>query len=134
MEQLALLLAEDNPNNQKYASRLPGPEGAWSDHSRERARHRRCPRPETFDVVLMDVQMPEMDGFEATATVRVPGTETGEHVKIIAMTAYAMHGDKGRCMLAGMDGYIAEPVNPQQLHRLLADISASAAEPGAIPA
>ena len=85
-------------------------------------------------MVLMDVQMPEMDGFEATATIRVQEQETGKHVKIIAMTAYAMHGDKERCMLAGMDGYITKPINPQQLHQLLADISASAAEAEAIPA
>ena len=80
-------------------------------------------------MVLMDVQMPEMDGFEATATIRVQEQETGKHVKIIAMTAYAMHGDKERCMLAGMDGYITKPINPQQLHQLLADISVSPPRP-----
>ena len=131
---LRILLAEDNPINQKYASRLLEKRG----HRLTTAANGRdavaALGQETFDVVLMDVQMPEMDGFEATATIRVQEQETGKHVKIIAMTAYAMHGDKERCMLAGMDGYITKPINPQQLHQLLADISASAAEAEAIPA
>ncbi len=68
-----------------------------------------------FDVVLMDVQMPDMDGFEATAMVRRMERESGGHVPIIAMTAYAMEGDRERCLAAGMDGYIAKPINRKDL-------------------
>jgi len=73
----------------------------------------------TFDVVLMDVQMPEMDGFEATAAIRGRERETGNHLPIIAMTAHAMPGDRERCIAAGMDSYIAKPLKAAELIELL---------------
>jgi two-component system, sensor histidine kinase and response regulator len=63
----------------------------------------------------MDVQMPEMDGFEATAAIRAREQERGAHVPIVAMTAHAMKGDRERCIEAGMDGYVAKPLQPQEL-------------------
>jgi CheY-like chemotaxis protein len=69
-----------------------------------------------FDAVLMDVQMPEMDGFEATAAIRQAERTTGRHVSIIAMTAHAMKGDRERCLEAGMDGYVSKPLQADALY------------------
>jgi CheY-like chemotaxis protein len=74
-----------------------------------------------FDLVVMDVQMPEMDGFEATAAIRENEKRTGEHMPIIAMTAHAMTGDRERCIAAGMDSYITKPINGSALLDLVAE-------------
>jgi CheY-like chemotaxis protein len=68
-----------------------------------------------FDVVLMDVQMPEMGGIEATTQIRAREQTTGTHVRIVAMTAHAMSGDRDRCIAAGMDAYVSKPINPKAL-------------------
>jgi len=70
---------------------------------------------ETFDLILMDIQMPEMDGFEATAAIRKEEESTGQHLLIVAMTAHAMQGDRDRCLAAGMDGYLAKPIRTKDL-------------------
>jgi len=76
---------------------------------------------ESYDLVLMDVQMPVMDGLEATAALRAKEIEKGDgiHQPVIALTAHAMKGDQDRCLAAGMDGYLAKPIRPQELDAVL---------------
>ncbi len=78
---------------------------------------------DSFDLVLMDVQMPEMDGFEATAAIREKEKTAGNHLPVIAMTAHAMTGDRERCLQAGMDDYLTKLIRPQELTELLARYS-----------
>jgi CheY-like chemotaxis protein len=70
---------------------------------------------DTFDLVLMDIQMPGMDGFEATAAIREKEKRTGGHIPIVAMTAHALKGDQERCIAAGMDGYVSKPIRTSEL-------------------
>jgi CheY-like chemotaxis protein len=119
---LRILLAEDNLVNQKLAVRLlqkRGHEVVVAGNGREALD---AWQKELFDVVLMDVQMPEMDGFETTAAIRRTEKGTGKHQPIIAMTAYAMKGDRERCLAAGMDRYISKPVRTQELFTNIAEI------------
>jgi CheY-like chemotaxis protein len=77
-----------------------------------------------FDLVLMDVQMPDTDGFEATAAIREKEKGTGKHLPIVAMTAHAMIGDRERCLAAGMDGYVSKPISREELAREIDRIKA----------
>ena len=82
----------------------------------------------SFDAILMDVQMPEMDGFEATAAIREKEKLTGAHIPIIAMTAHALKGDQQRCMEAGMDAYLSKPIRTAELFKTIEEfLNASSA-------
>jgi len=114
-----ILLAEDNQVNQVLALRLlerRGHQVVVANNGREAVE---AMEREPFDLVLMDVQMPEMDGFEATAAIRKREQKDGLHTRILAMTARAMKGDEERCLASGMDGYISKPIHPDELYRLL---------------
>jgi CheY-like chemotaxis protein len=112
---LHILLAEDNVVNQKLASRMLEKHGHNVVIAANGRRALERLENEDFDLVLMDVQMPEMDGFEATATIRRMEEATGAHLPVVAMTAHAMQGDKERCLTAGMDGYLSKPLNVKKL-------------------
>ncbi|RLA96559.1 MAG: hypothetical protein DRG32_05125 [Deltaproteobacteria bacterium] len=82
-----------------------------------------------FDLILMDVQMPEMDGLDATRVIREKEKETGRHVPIIALTAHAMKEDRERCLQAGMDAYVPKPIKVQKLFKVIEEILPEAPEP-----
>lgn len=120
---MRILLAEDSLANQKLAVGLLTKWGHHVTVANNGAEALRAwaepPEGRPFDVVLMDVQMPEMDGFEATAAIRDRERSLGRHTPIIAMTAHAMKGDRERCLDAGMDGYIAKPIRQQEVVAVL---------------
>jgi CheY-like chemotaxis protein len=119
---LRILLVEDNEVNRTLVTRLLGKQGhnvVVARNGREAAAVAQRGPGGVFDLILMDVQMPDMDGFETTAAIRARELWTGGHVPIIALTAYAMKGDRERCLAAGMDGYLSKPMRRQDLLDLL---------------
>jgi PAS domain S-box-containing protein len=121
---LRILLAEDNAVNQKLAVRLLekwGHEVVVANNGKETLA---MVERESFDVVFMDVQMPEMDGLEATTVIRAKEQITHTHLPIIAMTAHAMKGDRERCLAAGMDDYVSKPLKTTELQAAVARVSA----------
>jgi len=131
---LRILLAEDNAVNQKLAQRLLEKQGhAVTVAGDGRQALAALEKTEAFDLVLMDVQMPAMDGFQATALIRERERKTGQHLPIIAMTAHAMAGDRERCLGAGMDGYISKPIGVDELFAVI-ESSVPPGAPGERPA
>jgi len=119
-DSLRVLVAEDNPVNQRLIVRLLEKRGhrvVLADNGRQALA---ALEKESFDLVLMDVQMPEMDGFEATSAIRMREKSIGSHQTIIALTAHAMKGDREECLARGMDGYLTKPIRPQELDEVLA--------------
>jgi CheY-like chemotaxis protein len=114
-----VLLAEDSLANQKLAIGLLERWGHTVAVARNGKEAVAACDSGTFDVVLMDVEMPEMGGLQATQSIRQRESGSDRHVPIIAMTAHAMKGDREKCLAAGMDGYVAKPVRKQQLYEVL---------------
>ena len=113
---IRILLAEDNVTNQQVALGILRKLGLRADAVADGAEAIRALETIPYDLVLMDVQMPEMDGLEATARIRDPRSSVLHHrVPIIAMTAHAMQGDRDRCLEAGMDDYVTKPISPEAL-------------------
>lgn len=115
-----ILLAEDNVVNQRLAVALLKKQGhtvVIANNGREAVE---ALEREQFDLVLMDVQMPVMNGLEATSQIRAKERGSCKRARIIAMTAHAMKEDRDRCLAAGMDGYISKPITPQQLYAAIA--------------
>jgi two-component system sensor histidine kinase/response regulator len=118
-EALRILIAEDNRVNQMLLMRLLEKRG----HSVKVAANGRLAlefiEEVPYDLLLMDVQMPEMDGMEATRALREKESKSGTHLTVIGVTAHAMAGDRERCLQAGMDGYLSKPIGPKELDELL---------------
>jgi signal transduction histidine kinase/ActR/RegA family two-component response regulator len=116
---LNILLAEDNCVNQRVACAMLGKRGHHVTVVDNGRRAVEAALAGDFDVILMDVQMPEMSGFEATAAIRAADDATGRHSRIVAMTAHAMSGDRARCLEAGMDDYVTKPITIKALSEVV---------------
>jgi signal transduction histidine kinase/ActR/RegA family two-component response regulator len=121
---LSILVAEDNVVSQRLVSALLKERGHAVTLTGTGCEALELVGKRHFDLVLMDIQMPEMDGLQATAEIRSREGQRGRHIPIVAMTAHAMAGDRERCLDAGMDGYIAKPIHPGELMALITGISA----------
>jgi CheY-like chemotaxis protein len=115
IEQLRILLAEDNPVNQKLAMRLLERMGHTVTVAADGRQALEYFEGHQFDLILMDVQMPGMDGLIATQKIRESEVLLGSRIPIIAMTAHALEGDRDRCLNAGMDEYLPKPINGEKL-------------------
>jgi PAS domain S-box-containing protein len=119
---LKILVAEDTPFNQTFILRLLEKNGFHTILVENGQQAVERFNTDTVDVILMDVQMPEMDGFEATREIRKLETQKGGHIPIIAMTAYATEGDRERCLAAGMDDYVSKPISAGKLFKTIEDL------------
>ena len=117
-QRIQILLAEDNPVNRKLATTLLNKAGYPVDSVETGIQVIDALQHKHYDLILMDVQMPEMDGFEATRRIRQSESD-GQHTPIIAMTAHAMKGDRDRCLEAGMDDYLPKPLDPQKIFAMI---------------
>ena len=122
---LRMLLAEDNAINQALAVRLLSKRGHTVVVAVNGKEAVKAFETQNFDLILMDVQMPEMDGFEATAAIRQKEKSLGTHIPIIAMTAHAMKGDQERCLSAGMDEYLTKPIQIDELIKVTEGLMAT---------
>jgi signal transduction histidine kinase/DNA-binding response OmpR family regulator len=126
---LRILLAEDSLVNQKLAVALLEREGHSVVVANNGKEAIAALESEQFDLVLMDVMMPEMDGLSATADIRTREMQTGKHVPIIAMTAHAMQEHRDECLAAGMDGYVSKPVRTKELFATIDEVLNKSTEP-----
>jgi len=124
-QSLHILVAEDNLINQKLVVRLIEKRGHTAVIANNGREALEALEKQMFDLMLIDVQMPEMDGFEATAAIREREKNTGIHLPIVAMTAHAMKGDQERCLSAGMDSYVSKPIQPETLFRVVEELARS---------
>jgi len=120
---LRILLVEDNIVNQRLALRLLEKQGHTVSIAGDGKEALARLEHETFDLALMDIQMPVMNGFEVTATIRNRERQTNAHMPIVAMTAYAMKGDREHCLESGMDAYVSKPIRPKELFDVIAEFS-----------
>ena len=133
-QELDILLVEDNPINRRLALHVLEKEGHRVVAAENGVAALEALEHKRFDLVLMDVQMPRMDGIETTAAIRSRERITGEHTAIVALTAYAMAGDRERCLKAGMDGYLIKPIRPAMLLEAIGRLPSSHVQAEPAPA
>ncbi len=126
VRRLRVLLAEDNAVNRRLAVRLLEKMGHDVVEAHDGQQVLLALAKTSFDILLMDVQMPVMDGFEATARIRELERANGAHLPIIALTAHAMKGDRERCLAAGMDGYVTKPIRAEALRSAIEELTGNA--------
>jgi two-component system, sensor histidine kinase and response regulator len=129
LHHLSILLAEDNAVNQLFAVRLLEKQGHAVTACASGREVLHALKNQPFDLILMDMQMPDMDGYEAAAKIREAEKSSGAHLPIIAMTAHALKGDRDLCLSCGMDDYISKPIQARELFQLLEKYSHSARHP-----
>jgi PAS domain S-box-containing protein len=130
---LHILIVEDNLVNQRLAVRLVEKQGHAATTAANGREALEALANGVFDLVLMDIQMPEMDGFEATRAIRRKEIATGEHLPIIAMTAHAAPGDRERCLQAGMDAYVSKPIRVKELFAAIESVAGPVTSPAGPP-
>jgi CheY-like chemotaxis protein len=121
---LSILIAEDNPVNQMLLRIVLEKMGHTTVTAPDGCEAVECAARQQFDLIFMDVQMPLMDGFAATAAIRKTEKLSGRHVPIVAMTAHALQGDRDRCIAAGMDGYVSKPAKRAEIADVIRSMSA----------
>ena len=121
-KRLRILVVEDNPINQKVAAHILQKYGNTVILANDGKEALEAFKKEEFDLILMDVQMPVMDGFQATAAIRKVERSTGKHIPIIALTAHTMKGDRKKCLDAGMDDYVSKPIKPDVLFQTIDEL------------
>lgn len=126
---LHVLLVEDNAVNRTFARKLLEKRGHQVSLAVDGREAVKAVQGGSFDLILMDVQMPEMDGFEATAAIRKQELGTGNRTPIIALTAHALKEDRDRCISAGMDAYVTKPIRPEELFATMASLAPTLARP-----
>lgn len=130
LDNLEILLAEDSPTNQLLATANLKKAGHKVDVAKNGVQAIEALAKKQYDLVLMDVAMPEMDGIEATINIRAEEANTGHHIPIIAMTAFAMNEYREKCLNAGMDGYVTKPVSADELRKAIETFLASLSSAG----
>jgi two-component system sensor histidine kinase/response regulator len=128
-ETLNILVAEDNPVNQKLAARLLEKRGHRAVVVANGREALDTLEKMNFDLILMDVQMPGMDGLDATKIIRNSEKGTGRHIPIVALTAHALKRDEERCIEVGMDAYLTKPIRPEKLDELLQKFATQKTDP-----
>jgi len=117
-----ILVAEDHPVNRKLVVKLLENKAMVPILASNGGEVLRAMKDDAFDLILMDIQMPGMDGIEATLAIREREKAAGGHIPILAMTAHAMASDREKCLDAGMDGYVSKPVNSDELYQAIENV------------